>query len=655
MRLRKLSSIGAIALSSATLMAQGQRENPPQFRAGVELIQLDVAVLDGKRQPVSGLTETDFTVLDDGKPTPIRAFTPVQLATRTRASEAVWANEVAPDVVTNQIGEQDGRLVIILMDRTIPIENATVTARKIATAAVESLGPNDLAAVVSTANGAMQNDTVQNLTADRARLLRAINAADPSVGISPVAESLPTRGPLDPLTHGGCLCGVCVHETIGRVADAVRNLPRRRKVMFFIGSDLIWQATGSVAGAGLNTGCELPLRDARTAMLVAVDRANLTIHAIDPAGLLNRGEHANAGIGGGEEANGEARYGPNKRLGQQRKLTMDTLSKRESLALLPDRTGGRTVVGMNNPELAVPAIFHESDAYYVLGIERAASTRPDGGRSIEVKVGRKGLRVFSQRQYGAPVPPTDALNRLLPSVDLPVSLAVTPFASLDSPKPIVRVNVDTGAFARTDGSPTPLEISLLVVDRTGKGVASAKQTSTVSAGRSESGARREVSVLSQVEVEPGDYGVRVAVTDPATGKVASVFADTTVPKFDVAPLSLSGVSVEMASGTSSGPKPTTARAFARGDQVRAVMQIYQGTQRSDAIVPVSMRVQILDAKGAAIRDQSLPFAEASFTNRRADCVITLPLAQLPAGDYLLKLDVSSKSNMSGRAIRFSVQ
>ena len=106
------------------LLAQGQSERP-QFRTGVELLQLDVVVLDNKRQPVSGLTAADFTVLDNGVETPIRAFTPIELA-RPRTSEAVWAGDVAPDVVTNQVGEEDGRLVVILMDRTIPIDQPTV-------------------------------------------------------------------------------------------------------------------------------------------------------------------------------------------------------------------------------------------------------------------------------------------------------------------------------------------------------------------------------------------------------------------------------------------------------------------------------------------------------------------------------------------------
>jgi hypothetical protein len=113
--------------------------------------------------------------------------------------------------------------------------------------------------------------------------------------------------------------------------------------------------------------------------------------------------------------------------------------------------------------------------------------------------------------------------------------------------------------------------------------------------------------------------------------------------------------VEIVRPPSGAAAPTTRRVFKRSEQVRAVAQIYQGTQRTDAIAPVSLRVQILDANGTAVRDQSLPFAETAFTNRRADCVITLPLAKLTPGEYLLKLEAASNRQTSGRAVRFAVE
>ena len=273
------------------------------------------------------------------------------------------------------------------------MEQPTVTARKIARTAVESLGPYDLAAVVSTNNSAVQTRAVQNLTADRARLLDAINAADPSVGMSATAEGIMNMPgspfKIDPMNDSRCLCGLCVPETITRVAEAVQSTPRRRKVLFFIGSTMIWQASRPISEAYQDPGCETRLKDARSAMFAAIDRANLTVHSIDPQGLVNAAPQSQASA---------TNRAPVSALGALQSAVASTLRDRENLSVLPDRTGGRVVVGRNNPELTIPEIFRESESYYVIAVERALSARPDA-RDIQVKVGRKGLRVVAQRQY----------------------------------------------------------------------------------------------------------------------------------------------------------------------------------------------------------------------------------------------------------------
>ena len=93
--------------------------------------------------------------------------------------------------------------------------------------------------------------------------------------------------------------------------------------------------------------------------------------------------------------------------------------------------------------------------------------------------------------------------------------------------------------------------------------------------------------------------------------------------------------------------------FEQDERVRALVQIYQGTQRTDIIVPVSVRTSIVDAKGRAVRDQLLALTVKNFTNRRA--ALALDIGQLPPGEYVLSLDASLERQKTGRILHFAVQ
>src|SRR5438477_6502896 len=155
----------AVLVTSAAALATAQAPQPV-FRAASDLVQVDVSVLDGKRLPVKGLTAADFTVLEDHVSRPIEAFAAIDLPDRPSTQSAAWTRDVPPDVATNRVDDEDGRIVVILMDRSIPFGAPVTAARQIATAAVNALGPHDLAALLSTSGG-----VPQNLTADRGRLL----------------------------------------------------------------------------------------------------------------------------------------------------------------------------------------------------------------------------------------------------------------------------------------------------------------------------------------------------------------------------------------------------------------------------------------------------------------------------------------------------
>jgi VWFA-related protein len=651
------------AAQSAPPPAQAQGDRPA-YRGGVELIQLDVSVLDRKRQPVTGLSASDFTVLENGVQRPVRAFTSIQLPARPPRGEAASSGAPPLDVITNQLGQQEGRLVIILMDRSIPTGQPTLAARKIAIAAVDALGPHDLAALIWT-SGAVP----QNLTADRARLIRAINERrDWSTGISKdQKEVLPAAVADDPLSDGRCLCGLCVLETLTRIADAVQNMPGRRKALLFIGSSVIFQS--GPRAPSLDIGCDWRLAEARRTLFASLALSNLTVHSIDPSGLVIVGPRAGS-LGGkaGEDA-------PKLRLQKMESEVSELLTDQGNLQVLPDLTGGRTVLNTNAPEGKMPEIFGETGAYYIVGFEPETLDRQDDTRSIEVKVARTDVRVYAQRQYmtravpkassvprgaDAPVSLETALRGLLPNASRPLTLSVAAFAGSGTAKASVLVNVDVGAFANAAESAMPLEFAVTAVNQTGRQVAYARETATVTFNPATLNRRTEANVQTHVELPPGDYEVRVAVSDPATGVSASVFSPVTVPLFGSASLSLSDVIVEATGRTAAlsasaipVPATTTRRAFEPDEGVRALAQVYQGTQRADVPVPVSVRTAIVDATGRTIREQLLALTGKDFTNRRAS--LAVDIGGLPAGEYVLSFDASMARQRASRILRFTVE
>ncbi len=663
----------AIAAVSLNLHAQSPPQRPV-FRGGTDLVQVDVSVLDGKRHPVRGLTAEDFSILEDGQPREIQAFTEVYLPDRVRAQDAAWMRVVPSDVATNQTAQEEGRVVIVLLDRTIPLGQPTITAKRIATTVINQLGPGDLGAVVSTSNGA-----VQNLTSDRSRLLRTLEESDLSTDISDEAKEIEaaifalTGRNWSTLNDGRCLCGLCVLETIERVADAVQGTPGRRKMLFFIGSDLLLQAAGAPGGAKQDVGCESRLRDAREEMFSAVDRANLTIHSLDPSGLVNIGPvtRPSSTLRGVDVA--DAAAGAMK----------DHLQRQGALKVLPDRTGGRAVMNTNGPDPAVPEIFRETDSYYLIGF-RPADPSPNGRfHQITVKTARRGLAVHARSGYTAPVatepaadsprgtavsePVRTALTGLMPASAIPVEMNAATFAVPDAAKAAVVLTVGVEAFAAGPQTARggPLEVVASAFDRGGRPKGIARQTLDLSWPASGPQDRR-FDVLSRLDLPPGEYEIRVAVSSGADARTASVFTYVTVPSFTAAPLSLSNIIVGATAGTLTAPKdflasllpivPTARREFARTGRLLAFFRVYQGTNRSDPLVPVQVRSSIVDDHDRVVATEAGVLDVAEFAKARAaDYYVTLPLTTLAAGEYLLKVETTMGARTAGRAMRFVVK
>jgi VWFA-related protein len=474
--MRRFTSLAVAWLGC--LCAVGHAQQPPPastpqrvFRGGIDIVQVDVSVLDKNRRPVRGLTVADFTVLEDGRPRPVVAFTPVELPNREAAPSASWMRDVTQDVATNSRPEE-GRLVVIMMDRSIPIGLPMNTARRIALAAVDQLAPGDLAAVVYTGNYA--GSAAQNFTADRARLTAAINK--PYTGDPVSKDAADITGP--PGVSGECYCGLCVLDSITHVADAVRDVPQRRKILLFVGTRIVVQAP-------VTDDCSFPLKEARTKMFSAAQVANLTIHTLDPTGLETNALTAGSSV----RATASTLPSGRARASAMEAMTAalaDNNERQNTLGVLGQQTGGRTV--FSGPAELMPEIFRESQLYYLLGFRRADQGADGEFHRIEVKVNRPGVDVRTRQGYYAPgeepvttvasrdtpsAPLMNAMAGVLPNKDLPLSLSVAPFAVAGKREAAVALVLSVRQRAIDIGSTDRIEIlaaAIAGVRATGVGI-----------------------------------------------------------------------------------------------------------------------------------------------------------------------------------------
>ena len=634
-----------LATASSSPGTQAPATPQATFRAGIELIQVDVSVLGEDGRPVRGLTQSDFTILEDGKPRPVASFAAVDIAPPARPA-AVWMTESPPDVTTNdQAGK---RVVVIAIDDGSLSTNGALwgvnKARTIARTIVKALSPDDLAAVVFTEHA----DTAQNFTSDRRLLLAAIDGA----ALFPGPSNPDSRDPLDN-RRGSCSCGVCSIETLERVAEALVPLRQVRKTIFYISPGVHVSTVMSpfeMLPSPFSTfqdGCESQKHNALLDTFRRAQLANVTISAMDPNGLA-------AGTG---------------------------KSYPDFLRAIAENTGGRAVVDDNAPELQVGRLLAESSTYYLLGFEPAPHKADGRFHRIQVKVAGRDVQVRARSGYFAENEKErkrsraetssldDATSGLVARSDVPLQVSVAPFADsrgkgtlaialsvTDSPHPTER-NVPAAAAKPTT------DVLATVLDSQGRSYGSRRLTLRLESNRA-SGRDLHYEILPRLPVSPGRYEVRLAVRtgDARTG---SVYTFVDVPDFTNAPLSLSGLVVAATPSGSAAPSdayadllpvvPTARRVFSPTDRVTVFARGYQGGRR--AVASATATARIVDAANQEVLRSETPLDAQSFGARRAaDYRLDVPVDRLGPGHYLLTVSLSAGSGAAvERSLSFQIQ
>jgi len=640
----------------AALTAQTQT---PVFRTGVDLVQLDVSVLDKNRQPVRSLTQADFTVFEDGKPQSIEAFAPVDQPDLVR-STTKWMDQVSPDVTTNQI-DNHRIFALVLDDALMPADPWAVEAtRKSALSFIDRMGPGDLAAVIFTKD----NRGAQDLTNDRVKLRRAVESLSrlgnvpteaqlmhrPNLGIQRSDPGDPKPDPSDP----PCWYYVASMQVVERAAGYLATLPQRRKALLYMSGGMSvdigqQRVMGPLFPPTTNSRreCGVQVVGVMRDAFRSAQRGNVNIYGMDPMGL---------------RADAEARLG-----GRTGVII-------EFLQTVSDNTGGHAIFNTNDFEPGLTQIFRENSFYYLLGYQ-PTNVKADGTfRRLEVKVNRPGVEVRNRKNYVAPAPPNAkappppgvaAIAEIVPKTDLPLRIAIAPFATTGEAgaSAAVVLGLQRPAQAERAVEEIKLHVSAFSPEGDPRGSSDAEIMLNIPPARRGDDVSR-YDLLARLSLKPGRYRIRASAESTTLDKIGSVFADVDVPDFAKEPLSLSGVAISVLPGQPVAPPdalagvipvvPTTAREFARHERVTVFLRVYQGA--TTTIAPVTLVTRITDAVDKPVLDRSETVGPDRFSEARAaDVRFVLPVQQLTPGDYLLTFEVSGDKRTVKRDVPFKVK
>jgi VWFA-related protein len=449
---------------SAGLAAQ----DSPRFRAGVDLITLEVRAVDARGRPVEDLTARDFIVRVDGK---TRDVASAQFV-RADASAPAPAADALPELVSTNVALSGGRRVAVAVDQTLITPGSITPLLHTAARFVDGLLPSDHVTFVAFPEPGPRVD----FTRDKARVRDAMQeiVGQPRKGLTrsfdmSLTESLEIDGKEKTLatsigsfesiwaTLGPSLRRVlergCRELTIEELA-----LPENGGTFSQCVREVINEAIVSTVDARTNAGISLAALERLLSQMALIEGPKALV--MFSAGLLVEDP---AALDRMAQLAAEARTSisviavePDREqdvLGLPSGPPTATLRDRslelEGLDRVADRTGGRFVrVLGGNGQGVFDQLATELSAWYVVAVERRPGD-PDRQR-VEVEVRRRGVAVRSARSVVA----TAAINARRPREELLRDAMASPI-----PVPGLPLRVSTLARRDVDAGKVRLHVT----------------------------------------------------------------------------------------------------------------------------------------------------------------------------------------------------
>jgi hypothetical protein len=216
-----------------------------------------------------------------------------------------------------------------------------------------------------------------------------------------------------------------------------------------------------------------------------------------------------------------------------------------------------------------------------------------------------------------------------------------------------------------------VDLTFVILDGSAKVKASGRKTLDLAvtpatrAAIAESGLR----LVTELQVPPGKYQLRLAANAPASGRSGSVFTNLEVPDFTKGPVAMGNVMLASSSAGKTptsidvpglkdllpGP-PTTSRTFALEDTIIVFGQVYDNDADKAHTVDLSATVRDDNGTQAFVTRESRDGREIG-ADRGYAYIARIPLQDLVPGRYVLT--VQAKSRLGGdpatKEIEFTIK
>jgi VWFA-related protein len=558
---------------------EGSTSNPV-FRTTTRLVQVDVVVTDKQGRPIPGLKQSDFTVLQDGKPQQVRAFEP-HVGTVTAggpADSAANAPKLPPNTYSNlpNAATADSWTIVLFDLLNTPTADQEYARKQLIDVLRTIPKGQPVALYLLTSKLTM----IQSFTDDSDKLLKSAENLKPNRShvltteverqhtegqiayqAAELTESAPSTSTSSDSTIMKQLTGVKQQQLndlanfqIGERANftiaafqalsrAVSGYPGRKNLIWlsasFPGTIMAdpkqdtqpWRNTANYQNSLASAGALLA-------------KSRIAVYPVDVRGLQNRGvdiSNSSTEAGNWTSSQNSESYG---NLLQGQSAAYNT--ERSTMKQVAEQTGGEAFLGSNDLKHAMQRSMDDGSTYYTLAYTPDKIDPQTAYHRIDVKTDHPDVKLSYRRGYysapqkaGTTQVGVAALRGALqpgmpPSTMLFMTATVLP---PDATHKNVRISyiVNPNSVTFNDVADHRKQIVLdciaIAYDKDGKEVGHASDTldGTIKAEAFETVMNGGVPAQQEIALPPGTYNLRLGVMDRPSQQIGTVDVPLVVP------------------------------------------------------------------------------------------------------------------------------